>query len=984
MSDSGPKDADEGNRERDLDSTKPLPPEEKRQRGSALPEEGGRAEDSSSPSEVLSRLAGLRRGTPRYRMKGELKHGGMGAILHVWDDALSRPLAMKVILDRRDPPGDQESPAEEERDLARFLEEAQITGQLDHPGIVPVHELGLDAEGRVFFTMKLVKGRDLKEIFDLVFEEREGWNETRALGVILKACEAMTYAHAKGVVHRDLKPANVMVGDFGEVYVMDWGLVRATGRKDVRDIRLRPEAPPLSSLKTPRRREREESPDSPLLTGDGHVMGTPVYMPPEQARGDVESVGPRADVYSIGAMLYHFLARQMPYVPPGAKMSNRTVLGLVVNGPPAPLTSLRRDLPAELVAIVEKAMERDAARRYASTSELADDLRAYLERRVVKAYETGAVAELKKWVARNKPLAATIGAGVLGLVIGIILVNDARIEASYARLLADESAKEAKRQEEIAKDNAAMAKENESRAEAALAEAQREKDQVLRLSDVQRLKDLEADAEKLWPAHPENVAGIEDWLGRARALADRLDSHRERLAELDDKALPCDDDQRRLDRETHPEAPRLADSREKREAHAKSHHHETAKDEEGSPHQEDCEFLTKTDAEIASLETEVAKRRTWKFGNTEDEWQHGVIAGLVAGIESLTQSDDAWQSLTIAALERRLDFARTIRQRSIDDEKAAWDTAIADIRESDKYGGLPIAPQLGLVPIGQDSESRLFEFWHVQSGERPVRGEDGRIAPHEAMGIVLVLIPGGTFAMGSPEDEQDRKRDEKQHLVTLDPYFISKYEMTQGQWERFAGRNPSGNKPPDKIGAYAMTLLNPVEDVSRDDCAGLLSQLGLSLPTEAQWERAARAGTETAWWTGAERETLRKKVNIADQAAARTGAPWQDIKDWPDLDDGHAAHAPIGSFPANPFGLREVAGNVLEWCRDWYGSYDLGVSPGDGERQVPAPERRDRVCRGGSITRAALYSRSANRYNAPPEARDYSLGVRPAKGVTSE
>src|SRR5262249_15892429 len=151
--------------------------------------------------------------------------------------------------------------------FARFLEEAQVTGQLDHPGIVPVHEIGLDQNGRIYFTMRLVQGRDLRQIVELVHEGKDGWNQTRALGVILKVCEAMAYAHSKGVIHRDLKPANVMVGYFGEVYVMDWGLARVVGQADTHDLRLRLNAPALTPVETDRAEE--------FVTLDGEIMGTP-------------------------------------------------------------------------------------------------------------------------------------------------------------------------------------------------------------------------------------------------------------------------------------------------------------------------------------------------------------------------------------------------------------------------------------------------------------------------------------------------------------------------------------------------------------------------------------------------------------------------------------------------------------------------------------------------------------------------------------
>jgi serine/threonine protein kinase len=160
----------------------------------------------------------------RYVLGPEVARGGMGQILRVRDTDVRRHLAMKVML------GDP--PADEGKLLARFLAEAQVTGQLEHPGIVPVHDLGVDETGRLYFTMQLVRGRDLSTIFELVNEGREGWTQTRAIGVLLKACEALGYAHSKGVTHRDLKPGNIMVGRFGEVYVMDWGLAKVQGRPE--------------------------------------------------------------------------------------------------------------------------------------------------------------------------------------------------------------------------------------------------------------------------------------------------------------------------------------------------------------------------------------------------------------------------------------------------------------------------------------------------------------------------------------------------------------------------------------------------------------------------------------------------------------------------------------------------------------------------------------------------------------------------------
>ena len=381
----------------------------------------------------------------RYEVRGEIARGGMGTVLEVWDRELRRVLAMKVLRSPARGGKGVRTRLESERQRSRLLNEAQILAQLDHPGILPVHEIGVNEEGKHFFTMPLVQGRDLAEVVAMIRSGEQGWSITRAAASVLKVCEAMAYAHERGLVHRDLKPHNVMVGRFGETYVMDWGLAKARGRPDVVDIRIR-EVPvssgaglgggddPVHSIQTVRRDEADENSLSPLRTYDGDLVGTPAYMAPEQAEGRIADVEERTDVYGVGALLYHLLGGSAPYSDRRLP-DQRAMLHAVRTSSPTSLGILAPEAPPELRAIAEMAMQRDPAERYPSMREMADDLRAWLEGRVVQAHQTGLAAEMVKWAGRHR-LAASLLAALLVFGVASIVVVTLLYDKSQERRIA--------------------------------------------------------------------------------------------------------------------------------------------------------------------------------------------------------------------------------------------------------------------------------------------------------------------------------------------------------------------------------------------------------------------------------------------------------------------------------------------------------------------------------------------------------------------
>jgi eukaryotic-like serine/threonine-protein kinase len=368
--------------------------------------DGGRKSDRAATLSVGSATSGGQ----RFHVLRPHASGGLGVVYVALDREMHREVALKQIID---------SHADDPVSRQRFLLEAEVTGGLEHPGIVPVYGLGTYAGGRPYYAMRFIRGDSLKEVIGRFHSEQvlKSNSSRRSLALrkllrhFLDVCNAIDYAHSRGVLHRDIKPGNIILGKHGETLVVDWGLAKAQGRADAGVSDERPLVP--------------NSPAGSTETMPGSALGTPGYMSPEQARGDLEQLGPRSDVYSLGATLYCLLTGKPPF-----EGNVNDVLLAVQKSAFQPPRSLVPSIDRALEAVCQKAMALDPLARYETPKALGEDVERWMADEPVAAFRESWTRTLARWLTRHRTGVTAVGAAMLVALAGLAAVLGVQARAN--------------------------------------------------------------------------------------------------------------------------------------------------------------------------------------------------------------------------------------------------------------------------------------------------------------------------------------------------------------------------------------------------------------------------------------------------------------------------------------------------------------------------------------------------------------------------
>ncbi len=925
--------------------------------------------------------------------------GGMGAVFRAKQTSLNRNVAVKLIRPEN---------VQSDRVRNKFIAEAVLTGALDHPNIIPIHELGVTADAGVFYAMKEVKGRS----WSSVMREK---SEAENLDILLRVGDAVAFAHDRGVVHRDLKPENVMLGDFGEVLVMDWGISL-------------PYRPLTDGTRIPAGR-----------------AGTPAYMAPEMARADTDRIGPASDIYLLGAILYELATGVLPHT--GDNLY--TCIASAANNDIEPC-----ERSGELVDIARKAMAAKPEDRYPTVQKFQEAVREYLRHQESVTLSTRADENIEAALAqpegnydrfnqaifgysealalwpdnnparkgvRNARLALAArahGRGDFDLAIGAVIPLAGDREAEDLRRKAERSKAEnearaqrirrlwriaaalvatvlavlgiatflvqrqyrraeaervrAVSQEQLAKANEARAVQSEAATAAALVETEEQRSLAVANAEEATRQDklARANAEEARRQEERAVAEAES-ARKAQAAAEE-----QRKIALTQEQLAKANEARAVQSEA-ATAAALVETEKQRSLAVANAEEATRQEKLARANAEEArrqEKLARANAEEAKRQEEraVAEAESARKAQAAAEEQRKIALEALANEKVANEKALAEQQAKLAALER---------QREEEEKRKLAEAETARrIEELARAGQLEDSSGWALTP----DEAVAKQDQAARSADLP--SPDSVIPLPDGSSLAFRLIPPGEFVMGSPVLEKGRRTDEYLHPVAIEhPFRMAVTELTRGQWRAVVPQEDEDEFTDDQLLSLIQsedeaappwrwrTLPIPAEEavlpatgISPKDIrtkllpalAGLApAGLVIRLPTEAEWEYAARAGNPARFHSGDDEED-----------ALRAG--------WLVYNSEALVHA-VGQLEGNAWHLRDLVGNAYELTADAYDS--------EAYRRLPSanpwcrPEVWDTACysvRGGSMESDYGFSRSAARNNVFWDNRSGVVGVR--------